>query len=344
MLNQIIKHLKRAFFLILALSVILILVCFAALLPLAEPGFNYPGGASFALAICDDTDDATLENIKPVYDFLLARGIRPTKTVWVYPADRNDPSYSKGDSLERIPYRDYMLELQRKNVEIALHGVRGSSSIRPIVLEGMELYRDTFKAYPKIHINHRANRDNLYWGSQRLTLPIFRWLHRMALTIDNFEGELADSEYYWGDIAQSHITSVNDLSFSELDLSKLSSSIPYHDASKEYVNSWFHTSDGAEVNAFNKLLSDENLDEIEKRGGYSIIYTHFGKRFATDGKLNSLFVNRVEALVGRNVWITTSSELLAFLAAQRSSAERSNWDHFRIELRWVIEKIYYGSS
>lgn len=336
--------LRIAIFLLLVPFAILILAGFLALLPLAEPNFRYPGGAKFALAICDDTDDATLENIKPVYDFLLEHGIRPTKTVWVYPADSNDPSYSMGDSLKRVAYRDYILDLQQKNVEIALHGVRGSSSFRPIIFEGMEAYRETFDAYPRIHINHRANRDNLYWGSQRLTLPLFRWLHRMMLTIDNFEGELVNSEYYWGDIAQSHIMYVNDLSFSELDLSKLSSALPYHDPSKEYVNNWFHTSDGGDVNTFNKLLSDENLDEIEKRGGYSIIYTHFGKGFAIDGKLNSTFVSRMEALIGKDVWITTSSELLEFLAAQRSVTERSSWDRFRVELRWVIEKIYYGSS
>ena len=39
----------------------------------------------FRFSIIDDTDDATLENIKPVYDFLHKKKIYITKTVWVYP-------------------------------------------------------------------------------------------------------------------------------------------------------------------------------------------------------------------------------------------------------------------
>lgn len=39
----------------------------------------------FYFSIIDDTDDATYENIKPVYDFLYDKDIFITKTVWVYP-------------------------------------------------------------------------------------------------------------------------------------------------------------------------------------------------------------------------------------------------------------------
>lgn len=338
------KPLQYAFTLFFTLVFFLIVLLSLALWPLPAPNLSYPGGATFALAVCDDTDDATLENIRPVYDFLYGHGIRSTKTVWVYSADQSDYSYSNGDSLEREAYRDYMRELQRRDFEIALHGVRGSSSPRRLIVEGIEEYRATFGAYPAIHINHRANRDNLYWGSQRLTVPLFRWLHGLALSVDNYEGEIPDSPYYWGDIAQSHVNYVNDLSFLELDLSKISGSIPYHDAGKAYVASWFHTSDGGDVESFNELLSDENLNEIENRGGYSIVYTHFGKRFFLDGKLNHTFVQRVEALMARNVWITTTSELLKFLEKQRKNEERSSWDRFRVELRWIVEKLYYGSS
>ena len=43
---------------------------------------EFPGDARFAFTILDDTDDSTLENVKPVYDCLRSHGLRTTKTVW----------------------------------------------------------------------------------------------------------------------------------------------------------------------------------------------------------------------------------------------------------------------
>ena len=60
---------------------------------------NFPKNKSFAFTIIDDTDDAFLENIKPIYDFLNEYNIFITKTIWVYPP--RDSRYSKGDCLKR---------------------------------------------------------------------------------------------------------------------------------------------------------------------------------------------------------------------------------------------------
>ena len=75
---------------------------------------------NFNFTIIDDTDDATLENIKPVYDFLYEKKIFITKTVWVYPPR---DKHSKGDSLQRPEYLKYIKELSDKGFEIALHNV-----------------------------------------------------------------------------------------------------------------------------------------------------------------------------------------------------------------------------
>ena len=45
---------------------------------------RFPNGARFAFTILDDTDDSTLENVKPVYDRLRAYGFRTTKTAWPF--------------------------------------------------------------------------------------------------------------------------------------------------------------------------------------------------------------------------------------------------------------------
>ena len=75
---------------------------------------------NFFFTIIDDTDDATLENIKPVYDFLYEKKIFITKTVWVHPPR---DKHSKGDSLQRPEYLEYIKELSAKGFEIALHNV-----------------------------------------------------------------------------------------------------------------------------------------------------------------------------------------------------------------------------
>ena len=85
----------------------------------------------FWFSIVDDTDDATLENIKPVYDFLYSKGILITKTVWVYPP-RDKPS--SGDSLQRPEYLEFIRDLHRKGFEIALHNVGSGDYTREEIL------------------------------------------------------------------------------------------------------------------------------------------------------------------------------------------------------------------
>ncbi len=46
------------------------------------PSPPYPGNREFAFSVIDDTDDARLENIVPLYDLLTELGLRTTKTVW----------------------------------------------------------------------------------------------------------------------------------------------------------------------------------------------------------------------------------------------------------------------
>ena len=42
----------------------------------------WPEGKAFAFTVFDDTDACTVENTKPVYDFLRDCGLRTTKSVW----------------------------------------------------------------------------------------------------------------------------------------------------------------------------------------------------------------------------------------------------------------------
>ena len=99
---------------------------------------NFPDNKKFIFTIIDDTDDAFLENIKPVYDFLYEYGIFITKTVWVYPPRDEE---SKGHSLQHDGYRDFIIELKKKGYEIALHNIGSGEYLQEEILTGLEEYK-----------------------------------------------------------------------------------------------------------------------------------------------------------------------------------------------------------
>jgi len=62
----------------------------------------WPDNKKFAFSIFDDTDNATVNNISPVYEFLNLNGIKITKSVWPLNCVINDPT--AGQSLEDPEY------------------------------------------------------------------------------------------------------------------------------------------------------------------------------------------------------------------------------------------------
>jgi hypothetical protein len=96
--------------------------------PPPQRAIIFPEGKRFAFTIVDDTDMATLERNRPVYEVLHRYGLRTTKTVWVLDATETDHPPNAGDSLNDPDYRAFIQDLRGKGVEIALHGVRGGSS------------------------------------------------------------------------------------------------------------------------------------------------------------------------------------------------------------------------
>ena len=124
----------------------------------------YPGGKRFAFTIIDDTDMATLENVRPIYDYLFSLGLRTTKTVWAAqaPVPPSNPS-DTGDTLEREEYLEYVRLLQSRGFEIALHNVSGQSSTRDRIAAGLEQFRRLLGDYPAINVHHEKNRENLYF-------------------------------------------------------------------------------------------------------------------------------------------------------------------------------------
>ena len=68
----------------------------------------FPERRKFAFSIVDDTDVATVENIKPVYDLLKECGIRTTKTVWMKRSVVRSKNFFRSKTMEDPEYAEYM--------------------------------------------------------------------------------------------------------------------------------------------------------------------------------------------------------------------------------------------
>jgi len=309
-----------------------------------EPrAITFPGGKQFAFSIVDDTDLATLDRVKPLYELLYRYGIRTTKTVWVL--ESNEPAHSpnRGDSLRDPAYRAFILDLKSKGFEIALHGVRGGSSERMDIINGLEEFRGAMEQYPAIHINHSLNRDNVYWGEHRWSFALFRWAYALV-SKHEFSGQDSMSAYFWGDLVKQHVRYVNQFTYGDINLLAINPSMPYRLADKPYVNYWFPTADGDNLDRFDELLRTENLDRLEREGGVCLVYSHMGAgSFNRDGGPDPRFESRLKDLASRNGWFAPASEILDYLRAQPGwRADLSFRETVRLEMLFLWNATLRG--
>jgi len=308
------------------------------LYPPTGHAIKFPDGKRFAFTIVDDTDMATLERNRPVYELLHRYGLRTTKTVWVLPATEVDHASNAGDSLADPDYRAFIADLQGSGFEIGLHGVRGGSSERADIIAGLEEFRKVLGSYPRLHVNHSRNRDNLYWGSERWSFPLFRWLYSLTKQED-FSGQEPDSPRFWGDLAQQRISYVNQFTFRDINLLNVTTAFPYHLPDKPLVNFWFPTANGNNLDQFEYLLSRENLDRLEREGGVCLVYAHLGAGSFNKGDgVDPRFEDRIRDLASRDGWFVPASELLDYLAAQPGFVAVPSWrQQVRLELLFIWE-------
>jgi hypothetical protein len=301
---------------------------------------SFPGGKRFAVSIVDDTDQTTLERVKPLYDLMFASGMRTTKTVWVLPRSDEPVDTNKGETLQDAEYRAFILDLKRKGFEVALHGVRGGSSRREETAAGLEEFQRVLGAYPRMHVNHALNRDDLYWGEHRWSFPPYRWGFAMARAYE-FSGHLPESKYFWGDLAKRHIKYVRRFTFSDINLLRANPWMPYALDSMPYVNYWFETSNGGSIEDFDELLRPENLDRLEREGGVSLIYAHLGAgSFSREGRADPRFERRIKELTSRNGWFAPASEILDHLSGQPGwQPDLSLRQRIHLETKFLLDRI-----
>lgn len=304
---------------------------------------TFPKGKTFAFTVLDDTDNATVQNVKPVYDLLDELGLRTTKSLWIYPP-RDEFG---GQCAEDDAYLEFLRELQSRGFELASHSVGSGAFSGEEIREGFERFHELFGDYPRIHANHARNPDNLYWRPQdRFVFP-FSLLVRAAQYIKRplpeEGGHLEDSPHFWGDWAKNHIEYIRGLTFNDVNTLACDPRMPYiHPKREKYSNYWFSSSDGHTVEEFNELIRPENIDRLEREGGVCIVYTHFASGFVNQGTLNERFSAQMRSLASRDGgWFVPVGELLDYIRSERDVQEPYSKFSYRfgVELRWMAHRI-----
>jgi len=300
----------------------------------------YPGEKEFIFSIFDDTDVATLENIRPIYEYLTELGILTTKSVWPLKWDGEYSDCKGSHTLKDKAYADYVKELANRGFEIAFHGASMESSERERTRESLELFKETVGYYPKTYACHANNLDNLYWGANRFTFPLFRKIYAIFERKHlRSQGEKETSPYFWGDLCAKYIRFVRSFTFPVINLARVGATLPYRVRQFKYCRYFFFTCEANNVEEFNALLSPRKQGALERERGISIITTHFGKGFVKQGKLHPKTKKLLKHLSSKNGWFVPVNVLLEYLLTQNSRFTMRPLELFTLESKWLAYTI-----
>ena len=294
----------------------------------------FPENKKFAFTILDDTDDSTVENVKPVYDLLYSLGLITTKTVWPVDCPEGSRIYFAAETLRDKAYLNFVSDLADKGFEIASHGATMESSKRSRTLKGFEELKSIFGSYPKLYCNHGQNRENLYWGINRYHTTPLRVLGALVRKIRSgpvFEGEDTESDYFWGDFCRDNIKFVRGFAFNNINIMSIDKDMPYQLKQTPYVKYWFSTSDAPDADAFKRLVNRKSIDQLERDGGICILSTHLGKGYWSNGKVDEDIQATLKYLSEKNGWFVPTSTILEFLLTIRGGG------YLPAHRRWLLE-------
>jgi hypothetical protein len=303
----------------------------------------WPDGKDFAFSVFDDTDRSTLENVGGVYSFLKELGFRTTKSIW--PLRAEEAPKGIGSTCEDQEYLAWLKQLQSSGFEIGYHMSTFRSSVREVTIRGIERFAELFGHYPKSMANHVNCRENLYWGSARISgfnRIIYNVLTRNRRN-NKYKGHIQNSKYFWGDISKAKIKYVRNFVFPDINTLRACPMMPYHDADRRYVNYWFASSGGSTVADFNECISEKNQDQLEAESGACIMYAHFAFGFYQEGGLNERFKYLMKRLSNKNGWFVPVSDLLDYLLDLKGHRVIKDDERNRLERTWLSSKMLIGT-
>ncbi|MBT8294270.1 MAG: hypothetical protein KJN70_13430 [Eudoraea sp.] len=308
-----------------------------------ENNLKYPSNAEFAFTILDDTDDTTVANGRPVYDFLNELGLRTTKTVWSFDTEpENQGPYFAGETLSSPEYLKWVHQLAANDFEIAFHNATMGTSLRQDTIKALNLLKNEFGHDVRLHCNHGQNRENLHWGADRYSSYIIKkalGFISILHSYPEFEGNNPESHYYWSDIADKHLSYIRAFTFRRLNGARIPPGRPYLDSAKQNSTLFFNTTDAPDVSTFNKLVNPSTIDKLRKQNGWSIVTTHLGKGFYWNNKLNPEFKENMEYIATLPGWFAPASRLLDYLKKELGASELSAVERFTMEYSHVLDRI-----
>jgi len=127
--------------------------------------------------------------------------------------------------------------------------------------------------------------------------------------------------------------------FGDINTFKACPVMPYHDPVRPFVNYWFASSEGANVDSFNVTVNEANQDRLAREGGACIMYTHFASRFLENSRLNERFKILMERLSKMNGWFVPVNTLLDYVLRMRGHYVITQRERSALESRWMWHKI-----
>ncbi len=299
-----------------------------------------PEKYKFAFSIVDDTDDANLQNIRPVYNFLNDLGIYITKTIWPMACPEGSKLFFAGTTMADAEYLSYVKVLQQWGFEIASHNATMETSKRERTEAGFEYMDKQFGIQNWLHCNHGNNMENIYWGPNRFSMPMYKLLAKSVFYRGrSYHGENKNSDYFWGDICQQKVKYVRNFTFSELNLFKISDNPVYRLKQTPYVKNWFITSDAPDVNIFNKLVNQGKLEKLIAERGICLLSTHLGKGFYMGGTLNARFKKTMEYIADAGGWYVPASTLLDHINNYCQQEPLSRLQRIKLETKFINQSM-----
>jgi hypothetical protein len=284
-----------------------------------------------------------LETTRLVYSFLADLGFRTSIGVW--PLDVRRETNSGGQTCANPSYRNFLQDLGQRGFEIAFHNAAPHSSTREEVIESLDLFQRYFGGDPRCMANH-YNTDAIYWGEARISgwrRAIYN-LSTAGRKRGKYFGHVQDHPSFWGDVCRDRIQYCRNFVYADINTLYKCPWMPYSDPLRPYVRYWYSASEGANFASFMNTLRDEHLGRLEAEGGACIMYTHFGHGFVQNGKLDDGFRRIMERLAMRNAWFVPVSDLLDFLMQTKGPTVLDSNIRRRVEIRWLMEKLFRGSS
>jgi hypothetical protein len=254
----------------------------------------YPYKAGFC--VTDDTDAATLTQVKTVYDHLLSINFVTTKTVW--PFNPSEPSglpalpasILEGITLQDQQYLDYCKMLHENGFEISLHGASSGNNGSAATRAAFDML-DTEIGRSDTFICHAKNAENIYWNYRVTSLFPFRQLLKLLSSHECY-GEDAASPYYWGDICKERINQIRLFRTRALNTLKKNPHMPYYSPEKPLVNGWF----SATKRSFHDCTSAEAQQKLVAENGLTVLYQYMHRYATKDGRLDENFKKNAESL------------------------------------------------